>query len=128
MSDFPTLTEMGIKNPNQIARYTLHEWNNTDHLRIVYNRQKGSLLPGTRKYKFSRVRRSIMIDSGTRQMETVHESTQVLRTAIDELDKLLARRDSVEGMKAVMMEEIVQLEEEMHERIAYIKSMLEDIR
>lgn len=127
MSDYPTLTQMGIKNPNQIARYTLYEWNNTDHLRIVYDRQKGSLLPATRKYKFSRQRRTVLIDSGTRQTETVHESNTVLTAAVSELDRLLDRRHSVDGMKAVVMEEIVHLEEEMHERIAYIKSMLEDI-
>ena len=38
MSDFPSLTQMGIKNPNQITRHTSYVWNHIGHLRIVYNR------------------------------------------------------------------------------------------
>jgi hypothetical protein len=128
MSSFPTLTEMGIKNPNQIARYTLHEWNRTDHLRIVYDRQKGSLLPASRKYKFAQLRKSVVVDSGTRQMATIFESTGVLNSAITELDQIVGRKHSVEGLKAVLLEEITHLEEEVNERIAYIKTMVEDLK
>ena len=49
MPEYKTLGEMKIRNPREIARYSVqtleHPDDHTDVLRIVYKRKKGSLLP-----------------------------------------------------------------------------------
>ena len=54
MSDYPTLNEMGIPNPQDIDRYSLQTVNNTDILRIVFKTRKGSLLPASKRFRFPR--------------------------------------------------------------------------
>jgi hypothetical protein len=88
----PTLDEMGIRNPHEIARYTVHSSDDrTDELTIIYNRQPGSLLPKRRVYEFGRATRSSVYDSGTATMEDRFEISPILQAAIAEMDELLKK-------------------------------------
>jgi hypothetical protein len=88
----PTLDEMGIRNPHEIARYTVSEADDrTDELTIIYQRQPGSLLPKRRIYEFGRATRSSVYDSGTATMEDRFEISPILQEAIAELDALLKK-------------------------------------
>ncbi len=63
MPTYPTLTEMGINNPGEIERFSLNTVNNTDILRIVYKRKKGSLLPASKRFRFGRATKTIITDN-----------------------------------------------------------------
>ena len=128
MATYATLKDMGVQNPDEIDRYTHYASEHTDHLRIVYRRHKGSLLPESRKYKFPRSKKTVMVDSGTRQTEIIFESSQYLKNALTELDTIVSKHESVEAIKAVLNEEVIHLEEEVAERIAHIKSLVESIK
>ena len=128
MKTYATLRDMGIRNPDQIKRYTLYASEHMDYLRIVYKRQQGSLLPESRRYKFPRSKKTVLVDSGTGQTETMFESSQYVRSAVSELDAIVSKRDSVDEIRRVLNEEIVQLEEEVAERIANIKSLVQSIK
>ena len=52
---YPTLSQMGVESPKQIANYYISSINFIDVLRIVYERPKNSYLPSSRTYKFPRV-------------------------------------------------------------------------
>ena len=39
-SNYPSLKEMGIKNPKEISRYSLQTVNDVDILRVVYKRKR----------------------------------------------------------------------------------------
>ena len=54
MSDYSTLYEMGINNPEEIDRYSHQAVGNVDILRVVHKRKKGSLLASSRRYRFNR--------------------------------------------------------------------------
>ncbi len=55
MDKYPTLKEMGITRPHQIAHYSMRiDRYNRDVLHIYYKREKGSLLAASRKYEFGR--------------------------------------------------------------------------
>ena len=56
------------------------------------------------------------------------ESSQYVRSAVSELDAIVSKRDSVDEFWRVLNEEIVQLEEEVAERIANIKSLVHRIK
>ncbi len=125
MANFPTLKEMGVSNPNEISRYTLHQVGNVDHLTIVYQRKKNSFLPVTKRFKFGRSEKMVMVDSGTQKTEVVHEISPFLTKAMAEMDSILKRRRSRKVLIKDIEEEINRIEEEMNSHIASLRSMLE---
>ncbi len=82
MAEFPNLSEMGINNPGEIEHYSLSTTNNVDHLRIIYKRKKGSLLPTSKRFEFGRASRTVMTDSGTQATESVHDISPFLHKAL----------------------------------------------
>ena len=125
MKENIALTEMGVANPEHIARYTIYTVHETDMLRIIYNRKKGSLLPVSKTFKFARVKKSVLVDSGTRQTQVVFERNPALSNAVTEIDALLSERKDKDQLNQVLADEILQLEAEMTSRIDYIKLLVE---
>lgn len=128
MSNYPTLTEMGINNPGEIERYSLNTVKNIDIIRIIYKRKKGSLLPSSKRFEFGRASRTIMADSGTQATDIVHDISPFVLKAISELDNILdSRKSSVEHSKLIK-EELQRLHQEMSSRMAYIESLVDDLK
>ena len=127
MSDYPKLSEMGIRHPQEIEKFAVYTVGNTDILQVTYNRKKGSLLPVIRRYKFPQVKESVMVDSGTRQTETLFKSTPAFREALHELEQLKLARDQGENLKALLQEEIRLLQEDIALRTDYIKTLIEKL-
>ncbi len=127
MSDYPNLDSMGVQNPNEIARYVIFSSENTDVLRIVYSRKKGSILPVSRKYRFPRMKKNVIVDSGTRQTNMVFESSNEFRNAVAELDKLLKKKSSGAENKNLILEELRMMEEESALRLSYIRSLIDEM-
>jgi hypothetical protein len=63
MSNFPTLTEMGINNPGEIERYSHSTTDHVDVLRVIYRRKKGSLLPTSKRFEFGRSSKTVMAEA-----------------------------------------------------------------
>jgi len=127
MSRFPTLTEMGINNPGEIERYSLNTTNNIDVLRIVYKRQKGSLLPTSKRFEFGRAAKTVVADSGTQKTEIVHEISPFLRKAMKELDGIIgAKKSSIKQAKLVK-QELQRLHQDMASRLTYIESLIDEM-
>ncbi|MBT8433815.1 MAG: DUF3461 family protein [Gammaproteobacteria bacterium] len=127
MSDYPKLTEMGIKHPEEIEKFAIYTVGRTDILRIIYDRKKGSLLPVSRRYKFPQIKKSVLVDSGTRQTETLFESSPAFREALHELETLKAARDKGQDLVAMISEEIKHLEEDIALRAQYIQALLDKL-
>ena len=124
MSKFPTLTEMGVVNPNEISRYTLHQVGKVDHLRIIYNRKKHSVLPVSKRFKFGRAEKMVMVDSGTQKTEIIQEISPYLTKAIAELDQVLKRKRGRKVAVKAIEEEISRIEEEMTAHMESLRSMI----
>lgn len=127
MKNYPRLAEMGIKNPQQIEKFAVYTTDSFDILRIIYERQKGSFLPVSKKYKFPRVKHTVMVDSGTRQTGTVFESTDAFREALHELQQIETVRNEGADLSALINEEIRLLDEDIKLRTEYIKSLVAKI-
>ncbi len=127
MSKHEALTRMGVQNPDEIARYELYSVDHTDILRIIYDRQKGSFLPVTRKYRFPQLKKSTLVDSGTRETRVLFESSAELRAAVAELDGLMKQRKATSVGKEALVSEVRLLEEEVAARINHIKSLLDQL-
>ena len=125
MSNFPTLTEMGINNPGEIEHYSHSTTNNIDVLRIIYRRKKGSLLPTSKRFEFGRSAKTVMADSGTQTSEIVHDISPFLLKAIKELDQLIdARKSNIEHARLVK-EEMQRLHQELSSSMTYIESLID---
>jgi hypothetical protein len=124
MSNYPHLTEMGILNPQEIEKFAIYSTDKLDVLRIIYERKKGSLLPVSKNYKFPRVKKSHLVDSGTRDTAIVFESTEAFRSALHELEALKVDKSKGEDLAALILAEIQFLEEDIALRTEYIKSLV----
>ena len=127
MSNYPHLTEMGIRNPQEIEKFAVYSTDKLDVLRIIYERKKGSLLPFSKNYKFPRIKKSHLVDSGTRDTAVVFESTEAFRSALHELEALKVDKTRGDDLAALILAEIQFLEEDIALRTEYIKSLVDKI-
>jgi hypothetical protein len=124
MSNYPHLAEMGILNPQQIEKFAIYSTDKLDVLRIIYERKKGSLLPVSKNFKFPRIKKSVLVDSGTRETTLIFESTEAFRNALHELEELKIDKTKSEDLAALILAEIRYLEEDIALRTEYIKSLV----
>lgn len=124
MSNYPHLTEMGILNPQEIEKFAIYSTDKLDVLRIIYERKKGSLLPVSKNFKFPRVKKSVLVNSGTRETAVIFESTDAFRSALHELEALKVNKSKGEDLAALILAEIKLLEEDITLRTEYIKSLV----
>ena len=127
MKEYARLKEMGVNHPQQIAKFAVYTVGHTDVLHIIYDRKQGSILPTSKRYKFAQVKKSVMVDSGTRQTETLFESQSAFREALSELEHIKAEKKLAQNIPELIAEEIRLLEEDIALRTAYIKSLLAKI-
>ncbi len=127
MKNYPRLKEMGILNPQEIEKFSVYTTENLDVLRIIYARKKGSLLPVSKNFKFSRVKQSVVVNSGTRQTEVISESNAAFRQALGELEDLKMEKSAAVDLSELISEEVRLLEEDMKLRIEYIKSLVKRV-
>jgi len=127
MKKYPRLLEMGIQNPQQIEKHAVYTTDDFDVLRIVYTRKKGSLLPVSKKYKFDRIKKTVLVDSGTRQTELIYESDPAFREALSELEHLAVEKTQAMDLSELIAEEVRLLEEDVALRIEYIKALTKKI-
>ena len=127
MKNYPRLKEMGIQNPQQIEKFAVYTTDELDVLRVIYARKKGSLLPVSKNYKFTRIKKSVMVDSGTRQTEIIYESDPAFREALSELEHLKIEKSQTDDLATLIAEEVRLLEEDVALRIEYIKSLTKKI-
>ena len=106
MSNYPHLTAMGILNPQEIEKFAIYSTDKLDVLRIIYERKKGSLLPVSKNYKFPRVKKSVLVDSGTRDTAIIFESTDAFRNALHELEALKVNKSKGDDLAALILAEI----------------------
>ena len=125
--NYPSLKEMGIKNPKEITRYSLQNVNDVDILRVVYKRKKGSLLPHSKKFRFARSSRMVVADGGTNTTNILSEISPFLNKVIGELHQIVKLKHSHKDHKKIIIEEIKTLEEEVHSRMVYIKSLVDKL-
>ena len=124
---YPTLSQMGVESPKQIANYYISSINFIDVLRIVYERPKDSYLPSSRTYKFPRVPSSGDSKSQKDKQAGVLKTDPMLRSALEELQQIFAARSSKESIAAEILSEIALLEEDIAMRSECLKVLVSKI-
>lgn len=122
----PSLTEMGVLNPEQIIGYTVvHVAEDMDVLKINYQRPKGSFLPNRRRYEYKRIGKP-MPGPELRGKEAIrYDISPILGQAIAELDTMLAGDKRMTVTKQSLKDELKELGVELNVRIAHLSEMIE---
>jgi|TARA_B100000809_G_C15132278_1_gene528987 Leucine-rich repeat (LRR) protein len=118
---------MGITSFESISKYTLRQEGDFDILKIYYKREKGSFLPRSKKFRFGRATRTVMVDSGRQQWQEVSEISPFLLRALTELNKLAHEENKVADNKESISEDLLHLERIMAEKLAEIRAKIDQL-
>lgn len=122
---YPALKNLGINRPLEISGYTLSTHQDVDTLRIKYNRQKGSLLPTTKRFQFPRRPMPGMpVVPGEAVMT---EISPALEDALAELSQLLSDTHATKDKKAELLQELDEFESFIKTRLAEFRSEIEQL-
>lgn len=129
MDKYPTLKEMGITRPHQIAHYSMRlAGKNRDVLHVFYQREKGSLLAASRKYEFGRAAKNVASDNQDQEFEEVFEISPFLLKAVAELDSIIGTQEDHQSLISVMKKELDCLEQLVQSRIEEIRNQLDELQ
>lgn len=117
---YPTLAEMGVESPRQIAKYYISSLNLVDVLRISYERPKGSILPSSRTYKFPRVQETVPGGDEGEASVTMRTHPK-LRAAMKELETVFQAKSTKESISQEILNELELLEEDIAMRTECLK-------
>jgi hypothetical protein len=126
---YPNLAEMGVRNPDQIASYTLvHIALDKDVLRIKYKRAAGSFLPQTRGYEFDRIPKASDPSHTTGGRLTSYEISPVLDGALRELDSIVHGPDGRDVVASDILDQLTHLEHEFAGELASLRAKLNQLK
>ncbi|MGF1693499.1 DUF3461 family protein [Photobacterium kagoshimensis] len=125
---YPNLTGIGIELPETIERYSLRQEAANDILKIYFKKKKGELFAKSVKFKFPRQRKSVVVNSGSREYKEITEINRNLTHIIDELDKITKRKHVEVDVKKKILSDLRHLEQVVSHKIAEIEADLEKLK
>ena len=125
---YPNLTAIGVEKPDTIERYSLRQEAANDILKIYFAKQKGELFAKSVKFKFPRQRKSVMVNSGSREYKEITEINRSLTHIIDELDCITNKKHSEVDIKKKILSDLRHLEQVVNHKIAEIEADLEKLK
>ncbi|MEH6823481.1 MAG: DUF3461 family protein [Motiliproteus sp.] len=128
MSNYPTLTEMGVQSVEDIVKYSLRQEGESDILKIYFRREKGSLLPKSKKFQFGRSHKTVRVDSSQDKYHEITEMSAFLMRAVDELHELVKHEHEVQDIKTKLRDDIDHLEKVMMSKLIEIRRDIERIK
>lgn len=119
-----TLKSMGITSFNDIERFTLRYENGFDVLKVYYRREKGSLLPKSKKFKFGRSTKTVLTDGGQQTYREVKEPSLIVLRAVEELTALVGKQHELKVTKDDLIKELEHLERVVTDKMAELKEKI----
>ena len=121
---YPTLQSMGITSIQDIEKFTLRFEGGHDVLKIYYRREKGSLLPKSKKFKFGRSTKTVLADGGQQTYRQVQEPSLIVLRAMEELELIVGRQHEAKVTKDDLVKELDHLEKVVNSKINEIKEKI----
>ncbi|GAA3699791.1 hypothetical protein GCM10022421_02720 [Oceanisphaera sediminis] len=108
MSEFPTLTAMGIENTGDIARFTVRHAKGEDELKVYFHPGQEGSQPASLKFAF------------------LADDQAVLKQALSELNRLQGEAPPAD-VKAEIVDNLASLEQVMHAKMEEIRRRLAEL-
>jgi hypothetical protein len=115
---------MGITSIQDIEKFTLRFEGGHDVLKIYYRREKGSLLPKSKKFKFGRSTKTVLADGGQQTYRQVQEPSLIVLRAMEELELIVGRQRDIKVTKDDLVKELEHLEKVVNSKINEIKEKI----
>ncbi|OMH31751.1 DUF3461 family protein [Motiliproteus sp. MSK22-1] len=130
MSDYPTLTDMGITSFENVERFSVRREHQADVLKVYYKRPKASLLSRSKKFTFVRARSAVPMQSrGLAGWDQLKDSSPKLQQAIAELTRLTQpETPTVVDQKQQFIENLDHLEKVVQSKISEIRDQIEALK
>lgn len=122
---YPMLKSMGVTSIKDIEKFSLRLENGQDVLKINYRREKGSFLPKSKKFKFSRSSKTVLTDSGRQTYQNIDEPSLVVLNAMEELESIVGKQKKIKATKEDLIIELSHLENVMNNKVSEIKAKIE---
>lgn len=122
---YPTLNSMGVTSVQDIDKFTLRYEGGNDVLKIYYRREKGSLLPKSKKFKFGRSTKTVLADGGQQTYRQVQEPSLTVLRAMEELEQIVGRQHEEKITKEDLVKELEHLEKVMTSKISEIRAKID---
>ena len=129
MSNFPALTEMGIKGFDEISHYSLRQdRKDRDILKITYKRKKGSLLPHHKTFKFGRASKMINDSNSPNGTKEIFDISPFLQKSVAELDSIIDAKHDESDKITLLLKRLKQLEKDVQYTSEEIRSLLKSMQ
>lgn len=129
MTNYKKLKSMGINSPEEIESYYMTQWGKKDILHLRYKRGKGSLLPISKKFKFSKTPKGVRrtSHSGKHEVKTVYEISSFLTEVIEELNDIVTKKQKHIDIKKLIEEDIKSLQKDVDIKLEAIKELIKKL-
>lgn len=127
-NSYPTLKSMGISSTENIEKFTLRYENSQDVLKVYYRREKGSLLPKSKKFKFGRSTKTVLADGGQQTYRQVQEPSLIVVRAMEELEQIVGKQKEEKITREELINELEHLEKVMQNKISEIKHKINALK
>lgn len=124
---YPTLESMGITSIENIEKFTLRYEGGHDVLKVYYHREKGSLLPKSKKFKFGRSTKTVLADGGQQTYRQVQEPSLIVLRAMEELGQIVGKQEEGKASKEDLIKELEHLEKVFNSKITEIKEKIDSM-
>jgi len=121
---YPNLRDIGIRNPEDIKRYSLRQEGEKDVLKVYFRKQTGMLIGKSSKYKFQRQMKRVSGGQHTENYTDLSEINPTLRKIIEELDSLSVQAGSEEELKKQVLSDLRHLQDVVNNKIEEIEKKL----
>ena len=121
---YPNLRDIGIRNPEDIKRYSLRQEGEKDVLKVYFRKQSGMLIGKSSKFKFQRQIKKVSGGQNTEKFTDLSEINPTLRKIIQELDSLSVQVGTEQELKKQVLSDLRHLQDVVNNKIAEIEKKL----
>ena len=121
---YPNLRDIGIRNPEDIKRYSLRQEGEKDVLKVYFRKQTGMLIGKSSKYKFQRQMKKVSGGQNTENFTDLSEINPTLRKIIGELDSLSVQVGTEQELKKQVLSDLRHLQDVVNNKITEIEKKL----
>ena len=121
---YPNLRDIGIRNPEDIKRYSLRQEGEKDVLKVYFRKQSGMLIGKSSKYKFQRQLKKVSGGQNSEKFTDLSEINPTLRKIIQELDSLSVQVGTEQELKKQVLSDLRHLQNVGNNKIEEIEEKL----
>ena len=122
---YETLKELGITEPEEIEKYSLHQEGDEDILKIYFKKKKGALFAHSTKFRHGRAKKVILTDSGKHLYKEISEISPTMLKAVKELDQIVQHDQNIQDSKQQILNDIEHLEKVLLRKLRQLREDVE---